>query len=704
MRGIGCWPELPAAEYSEAYSEDLIEMTSGGADIQVNGDATFTGPIEIRNRARSLKSASATFNKETETFSAVGGIEYQDQLNKVIGESVSYNTQTGLLIFTNSEFVVGEVPARGTADKLEISEAGKLEIQKVTYTSCPEGNNDWVLRAKSLEIDADKGMGTARGASIAFKGVPFFYWPYFTYPVSDNRKSGLLFPKLGSSDQRGFEFTQPIYWNISPGMDATIVPHYMSDRGLQLGTEYRYLTRNNKGLLWGDYLKEDDLTGEDRWRYDVKTTTMLPWEWRARINAEGVSDENYFEDMNSNISQTSQVALRRQAGLEYYDSVWTMFMQVQDFQTLDPLIPQSDEPYTEAPQIVANAYWRDGPIGLEYGFDSEATYFTRDESVKGLRAHVRPKIALPLQSRGVYLVPEAELDYTAYSLEDQAAGDPSNPDRMAPILSVDSGAKFERLSGKNNGAIITIEPRAQYVYIPYREQDDIPIFDTIRPDFNLVQVFRKNGFVGYDRLSDTNQVSLGLTSRVLDTSTGQELFKATIAQSRFLETSEVTLPGELPGDVRQSSYIAEVGARIWGNWNADARYQYNADSGASERSSIRFQYSPEDDRAVNLSYRYVRNSVEQTDVSFAWPIIKGWSAIGRYNYSLLEKQPLDEFLGLEYSSCCWGIRLVGRKSVARSTGEQDTSISFQFVLKGFSGIGSQATESLRRDILGYSKF
>jgi LPS-assembly protein len=703
FRGLACWPELPPPEFSEEFSDEVIEMTSGDADIQANGDASFKGPIEMRSRARSLKASSASYDSETATFTADGNVEYRDQTNIVRGESVHYNTQSGQFDFNDSEFELAEIPARGSADSIEIKEAGILELKKVRYTSCPNGNNDWFLRAKSIEIDTNTGMGTARGASLEFKGVPFFYWPYFTYPVTDDRKSGLLFPKFGSSDRRGFEFTQPIYWNISPGQDATFVPRFMADRGLQLGTEYRFLTRSNEGVLWGDYLADDDETGEKRWQYDVATISMLPWEWRASITARGVSDDNYFEDLSSSISQTSQTNLSRQAALEYYDSVWSVFMRVQDFQTIDPLIAVDDKPYTQVPQIVANSMWRNGLLGMDYGFDSEATYFMRDDSVKGLRTHVLPKIALPFGNHGLYLIPEAAFDYTAYNLEDQAIGDSSTPDRAAPIFSIDTGAIFERSLGTKKRRAITIEPRAQYTYIPVRNQDDIPIFDTITPDFNLVQLFRQNRFVGYDRLGDTNQISMGLTSRILDNRTGRELLTATIGQTRFFEDPEVTLPGEIPSDVSESNYIAELGVNVWGAWNADMRYQLDADANETARSSIRFQYSPGDLKALNIGYRYDRDSLEQTDVSFSWPLGKRWSTIGRYNYSIEDSEVLDEYLGLEYSSCCWGIQVIGRKSVARSSGEQDKSISFQFVLKGFSGLGGGATDDLRRDILGYSE-
>ena len=703
QRGIACWVNFPQAGFDPNALEESIELTSGNADIDATGDASFTGPIEIRSPARSIKANSASYDADTTTFDAAGDILYRDTFSIVSGDTARFNTTTRELAFSGSSFQLGEVPARGFAEQIDISGAGIIDLENVGYTSCPEGNNDWMLKAGSIRLDNEAGRAVAKHARLSFKGVPFFYWPYFTYPISDERKSGLLFPKIGSSDRRGFEISQPIYWNIRPNMDATFVPRYMSDRGLQLGGQYRYLTRSNQGVLWGDYLDSDKETDESRWRYELDTVSMLPKAWRAGIDMTGVSDDNYYEDMSASVAQTSQVVLRRAGELEYYDSVWSIYMQVQDYQTIDPLIAPVDEAYFQVPQIVVNGLWRDGPLGLEYGFDSEATYFHKDDEVSGARVHVLPKVALPFRSRGVYLVPEVGFDYTAYKLQDEAVGQSDSPDRAAPIVSVDTGAIFERSLGENRKRIITIEPRAKYSYIPFRDQSEIPVFDTIVTDFNLVQLFRENRFVGYDRLGDTNQVSLGLTSRVLDNETGRQLLTATIGQARFFNDGEVTLPGEIPSEVRQSSYIAELGVNVWGNWNADAFYQLDSDARETERGSVRFQYKPGDNKAINLGYRYVRDSVDQTDFSFAWPISDSWSAIGRYNYSIADKEVLDEYLGVEYSSCCWGVRLVGRRSVARSTGEPDTSVSFQFVLKGFSGLGSEATETLRRDILGFTQ-
>ena len=714
LRGISCWPEPAQILVPEELQTDAIEMTTGDADIASDGSARFKGPVTMRSRDISLTANSAAYDSESATFTAEGGIEFQDSANKLSGESVSYDTRNGLFTFTDGKFELSQTPARGSAERLEVSRTGFLRLDKVVYTSCPAGNNDWILKAKSIEIDGNEGVGTARGASVAFKGVPFIYLPYFTYPVTDDRKSGLLFPKFGTSDQRGTELEVPFYWNIRPNMDATIIPRYMSKRGLQLGTEYRFLARRHSALLWGDYLADDKVTNTDRWQYDVETMSFLPWAWRGTIRATGVSDDQYFEDLSLRRAQTSQTNLDRRLDLERYTENWSLFLRVQDFQTIDPAITPEDEPYAQLPQFVADGVWRNGFLGLDYKLGTEAVYFYRKDRSDGTnpdtqleyggRLHVRPEIALPIDYRGFYLTPEIAYDYTGYQLQDRPTGEPNNPSRGAPVGNIDTGAVFDRLSGKNGQLLVTLEPRAQYTYIPFREQNDIPVFDTIVPDFNLVQLFRKNRFIGYDRLGDTNQLSAGITSRVLDSGNGRELLTVTLGQTRYFETGQVTLPTPPdetpPPSFDASNYIAELDIRAWKNWNAGLLVQWDSEQRETDRSSVRLQYRPGEFKAINLGYRYVRDSVEQTDISIAWPLGKKWSAIGRYNYSLKDSEPLNRYAGLEYETCCWAIRLVGQRSIVRSSGESDTSVSFQFELKGFSNIGSGSATSLERDILG----
>lgn len=690
-------------ELTGGGTTNVVEMTSGNATISGTGDAKFTGPIKLRSGNRTLTAGNASFKSATGNLTVTDEVTYRDPETRVSGDSASFNTVSGQFNFKEAEFELQGVPARGTASAINVNPSGTLELKKVTYTTCAVGNDAWMLRAGEIEIDQASGMGTARHARLAFKGVPFLYWPYFTYPVTDERKSGLLIPEIGTSGPRGFELVTPYYWNIAPQYDATFVPRYMSKRGMQLGSEFRYLTKRNDGVLWGDYLPDDDKTGEDRWRYLMLLQSMLGRGWRATADAEGVSDSGYFQDLTNGQTSTSQTNLERSLFVEWYNLNWSVLLRYQAYQTLDDAIQPDERPYQRAPQLAIDGEWKDGLLGLDYRLVTDTTYFYRKESVQGLRLHLLPEISLPFERNSFYLTPKAALFHSQYQLEDRAVGLLDDPDVTAPLLSLDTGVVLERTAGSNQKWLVTLEPRAQYVYVPFEEQADLPVFDTIFPDLTLVQLFRRNRFIGYDRIGDTNQLTLGLTSRFLDTSTGRERLTATLGGTRFFTGRNVVLPGDLPTEENSSDYIAEISVNLYRNWNVDVAYQWNTAAHETTRAEARLQWRPGQTSVMNLGYRFRRDRLEQADVSFSFPAGDRWNFVGRYSYSLRDHEPLDQFLGIEYETCCWGIRMVARREIKRDSGETNNSFSIQLELKNFTSVGNSADSLLGRGILGYGK-
>jgi len=280
-------------------------------------------------------------------------------------------------------------------------------------------------------------------------------------------------------------------------------------------------------------------------------------------------------------------------------------------------------------------------------------------------------------------------------------GDSTSLSRSVPISSVDTGLVLERTMA-NAGRLQTIEPRLLYVNIPYRAQDELPVFDTIQPDLNLVQLYRKNRFLGVDRIGDTEQVSVGVTSRILDVGTGRELMTATIGQTRYFGDQQVTLPGIPVSTLERSDYIAELRFLLFRNVNFDLGHQWGTGDSGTTKSEARLQYRPADNKILNLSYRYRRDSLEQGDLSWSWPVAKRWNFVGRYNFSFRDQATLEQFFGLEYESCCWGLRLVSRRHISTRDGTRDSSFGLQLVLKGMTSVGTAADKLLERGILGYS--
>lgn len=689
--------DLPPAD----PADQRIEVVTGKAEVDLNSGAVFSDNIRIRRGDGVLAAPGARYDQATGRFELEGGLKYRDPQAAINGADAEFDSQTSELRIDDAEFEIFSVPARGSAGGITVERMNELRLDDVTYTTCAKGSEDWVLRAGRITIDREEGIGTARNARLEFKGVPILYTPWISYPVTNQRKSGFLLPGIGRSDTRGFEFQVPYYVNIAPNYDATLTPRYMAQRGLEAITEFRYLTKRSEGIADFEYLPNDKNTGDDRWLAGLEHQTLLGAGWRATIDATAVSDNNYFEDLASSSAATSQTHLERVVNLEYYDAIWSVLARYQDYQTLDDSLTDEQKPYTRAPQVTASAFVPRGALGLDWRLDGDLSVFDRDVGLTGTRLHLGPGVGLPLEYKGFKVEPSAYLDHTMYSIDNPAPGTHDGPSRTAPIMSVDLLTVLERGSRGSTRWLQTLEPRMQYVYIPYRNQDDLPVFDTIEPDLNLVQLFRTNRYLGWDRLGDTNQLNLGLTSRLIDAADGTQFVTATIGQSRFFSAQEVTLPGASPVDSNSSDWLAELGLNFWDHWKLDLGYQWNSDASQTERAQARLQYRRDGKHVANLAYRYRNDSLEEIDFSAAWPLSDNWSAVGRYDYSIYDQEPIESFVGLEYGTCCWGVRLVWRRYLATRDGAYDTAIALQLILKGLTNVGDPADRLLERGILGY---
>jgi LPS-assembly protein len=385
---------------------------------------------------------------------------------------------------------------------------------------------------------------------------------------------------------------------------------------------------------------------------------------------------------------------------DYYSESFSLFGQIQDYQTIDDDIQDVDEPYRRLPQFLVAGRWP-MPLGLRIGIEGEIVNFDRNVGVTGWRMNAAPIIDLPIVRPGWFVTPAVEFDFTRYDLRNTLPGAATTPTRNVPIASLDTGMFLERTM-KNSDRIQTIEPRLLYVSIPFRDQDSLPVFDTISPDLNLVQLYRKNRFVGVDRIGDTDQLSIGITTRILDNSSGKELMSATIGQTRYFGDRQVTLPGSNVPTTDASDYIAQLSFLLLRNVNFDFGHQWGAGIGDTTRTEARLQYRPANNKVLNLGYRFRRDSLEQGDISWSWPVSTRWNIVGRYNYSFVDREALEEFVGLEYESCCWGLRLVARRYISTRDGTRDSSVGLQLVLKGMTSVGTAADKLLERGILGYS--
>jgi LPS-assembly protein len=697
-------PQTPQS--APDLADTPIEYEADGVEATRDGKMLLQGDVLIQQGERTLKTRNAEYDSESQSFSVDEKVEYADPNLKVSGTSAQVD-QVGGATFEGAEFELKERNARGSADRIQVTRENQLKLDNVRYTTCPLGQEDWVIRASDIDIRQRAGLGFGRGVRLDFKGVPILYTPFISFPVGNQRKSGFLFPTIGTSTRSGSSLSVPWYWNIAPNYDATFLPTWFSKRGGKLDTEFRFLTDLGRGTLEAEYLPDDKEFGDSRSYLRFVDRSDFTDTLRLDIDAANVSDSAWFEDFGLGPEGTSISYLQRTASLTYLTQHWLAVLRAQNFQTIDDIgIPPELRPHTLVPQLAVRAGFPNQLAGLEFGLDLEVGDFAHnyeDRVTTGWRVDAAPEIRWPLRGAGVYLEPAASWRYTSYRLDDTGpARDDDSPSRAAPIMSVDGGLIFERPSGSRGQRVQTLEPRFMYLYVPFRNQDDLPVFDTAPADLNLVQLFRTNRYVGADRLSDANQITVGFTSRLLDAETGKQFISGTVGQSYYFDEPRVVLPGEVLEDPEFSDIIAELDVTAFGDWNVGMGVQWDPRETRSEKGDVQLQYKPEFDRVVNVGYRFRRDGIEQVDGSVAWPIGDSWSAYARLVYSLEDAKSLDQFAGLEYRSCCWRIRAVARRYVSDRTGDTDTSFLLQLELNGLSSVGVGADAFLERSIRGYS--
>lgn len=589
------------------------------------------------------------------------------------------------------------VTGSGAAESLEFRGESQYHLTNASYSTCAPGQRDWEITVDALDLDYDSELGKARNATVRFMDVPVMYSPWMSFALSNQRKSGFLSPTIGSTSKSGIEVTAPWYWNIAPNMDATITPRAMSRRGLQMNTELRYLDYDYRGIARVEYLPDDKQANRDRYGYAFAHNQKLGHGFGMNLNLNGVSDDDYYSDLSTRIASISQGNLLRQGTLTYGGRWYRAALNVQTYQTLQNLA----KPYQRLPQLTLAANRYDLPLGFVFNLSAEYVDFDHPTNVLAKRTTLYPQISLPLATSAFWLTPKLGLHHTRYQLDRQAAGVPDQQVRSLPIFSVDGGFTMERdadIFGKS--LVQTLEPRAYYVYVPKRDQNNIPIFDTGLVGFNYANMFRENRYAGGDRVGDANELTLAVTSRLIDSTSGSELLRATLGTRYYFADQQVTLPGEARRNERKADILAALTGQVLPKTYADIGWQYNPRDGQTERLTLGGRYHPALGKIFNAAYRYARDSHGQVDISGQWPLGGGWHGVGRYNYSTREHRVIETIGGVEYNAGCWVGRFVVQR-LATIAEKPTTAIFFQLELNDFSKIGSNPLDLLKRNIPGY---
>ncbi|MBS3954605.1 MAG: LPS assembly protein LptD [Methylomicrobium sp.] len=726
---LGMPPDFKSSK--DLREKTPMEVNADYSEIFDNEVTGFFGSVDVARADQRLTADTVHYDTVSQTMDAQGHSFYSEDELSLYSESMMLKLGSDEARLRNAQFISPSTPIRGAAKAVYRDSKFLSRFTDVAFTSCAPGNQDWVMHASNLKLNKETGEGSAKNAWLEFKGVPFIYTPYISFPIDNRRKSGFLSPNLSFNDRNGYDVSAPYYFNIAPDYDATFRPRYISERGMMIGGDARYLSRISQSELSLDVLTTDALRNDEtRFQGAFRNNVTFMPNLISTIDANYVSDDDYIDDMGNTINFNDTRFLRSHGDVRYNLPGVSFFSQLENYQTIDKTILPEQEPYRRLPQTRLDLDHSFDFMPLDVAMGSEFVYFQHDEIVDGARFNVKPSVSMPLATPGTFLTPKFSLQHTQYSLNNQAVGKSDSISRTLPILSLDSGAIMERDLNLGQSAYThTLEPRLFYLYIPNTDQDDIPIFDSAEYDFNFNSMFRENRFSGEDRVQDANQITTALTTRLIDQKTGREQLKLSVGEIFYFQDRRVDIPtseilrnqsiagaqvqAPQPLDTSLSNLVTEFNAQLTDHLKLVTALQWDHYQNDITRSEVALRYNNRTDQIVNLGYRYRQDLLEQTDVSIRWPIVNNWYVVGRWQYSMLFNSTVESFAGFEKESCCWRFRIIGRRYInaindlrfaeQAYTGESQTGVFVQLELKGLSSFGTSLDTFFERNIYGYRK-
>jgi len=704
---------IPAYYFvGESVDNSVTEVEANHLIREENTLLTFSGDVELRRGDQSIQAEVMIFDENTEQLEARGAVVLEKPDFRLTSEQMDFNLANDTAIIDAPEFELRDSHARGSADKIEILDESRSHFSHLLYTACDPGDRDWHFTSSSLEINDESGLGSAWNTTLYFQNIPFFYLPYFRFPIDDRRMSGVLTPTFSFSNSDNSHLAVPVYWNIAPNFDTTFVPAQYAERGLLYNSEHRYLFRHQRGQL--DYSRiEDDITSETRWFKKWKhKASYADNSLTGNLLLQEVSDKDFIGDFSRLVPGNDEVDhLDRHLQIGYSSTNWTTGLLWQNYQTVDESIAIANRPYQRLPQLTLNSQFPRLDNGLQFSLENELVYFKRvatingirEESINGNRAHIVPSVSWLSSDSWYFFEPQLQYPYTEYELEDNTLGD-NAIQRSLPVASIDSGLIFERSMGPSNNWLQTLEPRLYFVHIPFEEQSDIPDFDTsLNPD-SYANFFIADRFRGADRIGDTDQVTFGLGSHIYNTE-GRQLLYARMAQVFYAEDREVVLSG-LPDEREKSNIVAQLDINPSPFLRISTGIVYDEELEETTERTYSINWA-KGDFAANTEFYIDEATQQQTSYSFAYAINDSWAIVAKQEDTELFNKPVENsfgvnnLFGISYESCCWGLKILASEVSDEEFIEVEEAIFFELTLKGLTQAGQNVDSYLKTEIPGY---
>ncbi|PXW24378.1 LPS-assembly protein LptD [Paraburkholderia caballeronis] len=694
----------------------LGDSTTGTA----NTDIAAKGAAEVRRTAAIVKADALHYDVDTDVANAFGSVVVVQNGTSFTGPDARLRVEANEGYMTAPKYHFAATGGSGSAERADLLDDERSVLTNGTYTACQCSTHPaWYIKGSEFDFDTGADEGVAHNSVLFFQDVPIFASPWMSFPLSGDRRSGLLPPTFSLSSTNGYELSLPYYFNIAPNRDFTFTPELISKRGVFLQGTYRYLSSNYSGTFTGTFLPNDAITKTNRYAVFFQHNQNFGNGFGGYVYYNKVSDNTYPEDLSQPANQFlagTQLLYQQEAGLTYNNGPWSVLAREQHWQTLEPSVP----PYGREPQLnVKYAKYNVG--GFDFGAEADYTRFriTTDNATEGDRVVFNPYLSYSLMGPGYFVTPKVQWHFASYNLSnigpESPAGTPKNFTESIPTFSFDTGLVFDRsvhLFGQDY--IQTLEPRLYYVYTPYRNQDFAPLFDTADSDFGLAEIFTPNTFIGNDRIADSNRITAAITTRFLNPATGDERARFVIAQQYYFRDQRVTLlPGQSGSQATHSDLIAGASLKLGAGFASETAFQYNADNNQLVKASVGFGYSPGPSRVVNVAYRYTRSNttldnqpINQFLISAQWPLSHRVYAVSRFNYDLNGHRIVDGLLGMQYDADCWalGVGIQRYANGINNTGGQNSATRFlaQLTLKGLSNVDNGLVAAFKASVPGYT--
>ncbi len=726
----------PALEKRESTP---MEVKSNFAEVFDKEVGNYSGNVVMSRGDQNSTSAKANYNSASQVLDLQDDVYYREEQLALHSETAMLNLSNGQAKVRDAQFIDAATPLRGRAKLIYRKSETLSEYQEGAYTSCKPGNQDWVIHSEKLTLDKSESRGIVKNAWLEFKGTPIFYTPYLSFPLEQKRTSGFLMPNFGSNKYSGFRLATPYYWNIAPNYDATITPRELVNRGPLLAGKFRYLTENSNGNVSLEYMPSDArLNNQSRYLAGFKNTSILTPNIRSNLDLNYVSDPAYFAQLGNALSFSNTNYLKSSADIGYVREGVNFNTSFVNYESINTTATNTVLPYRVLPRINLNLDHSFKFMPLKTTIENEYAYFSQTSIVSGQRINTKPSFSIPFESINSYsyLTPKFSVQQTNYDLTNISSsqansGMTNSMSRTVPIFSTNSGLSFEKnISLGDSNYLHTLEPKLFYLYVPYVNQENLPIFDTALYDFQFSSLFRENSYSGSDRIQNANQISTAITSRLIDDNSGLEKLKLDIGQITYFENRKVSATLLQPNNTylplgqstgHYSNIVTELSSQFTRQLSGISGLQWSPQYNQVQRINAAIHYRSPANEIINVGYIYRKNplypnqsyDITQTDNSFRYPVYDNWSVIGRWQYSLLYNKTQDALLGIEKENCCWKARIVLRQYTNNLqsgnglvtpnsyAGTYQNGVFFEFELKGLGALGDDMDAFLQKEIYGF---